>query len=102
MNCIFCNNKKLYHLKTGQVKCASCKKKFSLKKIEKDLSIINAFCQNKTANQASIDLNINYITVKNRYEILRNEIALYLEEQYQGKNVLQYDEYIYLEQSKKK
>jgi len=102
MNCIFCNNKKLYHLKTGQAKCSLCKKKFSPKKIEREQNIIKAFCQNQTANQTANNLNINYITIKRKYELLRNNIALYLEEQYQGKHVLQYDEYIYLEQSKKK
>lgn len=102
MKCIYCNHEKLYTLKSGQIKCAKCKKKFSQKKIKSNLEIIECFCENLTANEASKKLAINYVTVKNRYELFRQLIANFLEKEYRDKTVMEYDEYIYLEKSKKK
>ncbi|WP_373036678.1 transposase [Sulfurimonas sp.] len=102
MNCIYCNNKKLYELKSGQLKCSACKKKFSPQKIKRDFELIECFCKSMTANQSADYLGINYLTVKTRFELFRGLIANFLEDAYQGKDVLEYDEYIYLNQSKKK
>jgi hypothetical protein len=102
MKCIYCQHAKLYKLKSGQMKCAKCKKKFSVKKIKADLELIACFCENLTANDASKQLSINYITVKKRYKLFRQYIANFLEEEYQNKQVIEYDEYIYIEKSKKK
>ncbi len=101
MRCIYCDNKKLYELKTGQLKCSFCKKKFSSKKIEQNKNIIECFCDNLTINQAKDKLELNYITVSKKYKSFREKISIYLEEQYQDKDTIQYDEYIYLEKSKK-
>ncbi|QOY52773.1 transposase [Candidatus Sulfurimonas baltica] len=102
MKCIYCNNEKLYKLKSAQFKCSKCKKKFSPKRVEKDLSIIESFCENLSINQTSKKLSINYVSVKNRYELFRRLIANHLEESYRDKTVIEYDEYIYLPKSKKK
>jgi len=102
MKCIYCNHEKLYELKSGQLKCAKCKKKFSAKKIKTDLELIECFCENLTVNQASKKLTMNYVTVKNRYKLFRQLIANFLEDAYRDKTVVEYDEYIYLEKSKKK
>lgn len=102
MKCIYCQHAKLYELKSGQIKCAKCKKKFSSKKIKTDLELIGCFCENLTVNEASKRLSINYITVKKRYELFRTLIANFLEEEYRNKPIIEYDEYIYLEKSKKK
>lgn len=102
MKCIYCNNEKLYELKSGQYKCVKCKKKFSVKKIKTDLELLECFCENLTANGASKKLAINYVTAKSRYELFRKLIAEHLEDAYKDKQVIEYDEYIYLEKSKKK
>jgi len=102
MKCPNCSSKILYKLKTGQLKCSACRKKFSPKRIQRDINVINSFCHNITANQCAKKLKLNYITVKNRYEDFRKLIAQYLEDTYLGKEVLEYDEYIYLEKNKKK
>lgn len=102
MNCIYCDNKKLYHLKSGQVKCSRCKKKFSLNKIRKDLALIEAFCEDLTANETTQKTNLNYVTVTNRFKLFRVLIANFLEDNYRDKTVLEYDEYIYLPYSKKR
>ena len=102
MKCIYCNNENLYKLKSGQLKCAKCKKKFSPKKIQTDSEIIECFINDLTANQSAKKLNMSYVTVKKRYELFRSLIANFLEEQYANKDVIEYDEYIYLQKSKKK
>lgn len=102
MKCIYCNNDKLYQLKSSQVKCSKCKKKFSLRKVQRDLDLIKLFCEGMSANQVHTKLNLNYVTVKNKYDMFRQLIANFLEEQYRDKTVIEYDEYIYLEKSKKK
>ncbi|MFA6190824.1 MAG: transposase [Sulfurimonas sp.] len=102
MKCIYCNHEKLYELKSGQLKCAKCKKKFSAKRTETDSALIACFCENLTIHQASKKLSINYVTVKNRYKLFRQLIANFLEDAYKDKTVVEYDEYIYLEKSKKK
>ncbi len=101
MECIYCNNKKLYHLNSGQLKCSNCKKKFSVKKIEKDLKIIECFCNDLNINEVSKKLDINYVTVKKRYDLFRQLIASRLEDEFKDKTVIEYDEYIYLEKSKR-
>lgn len=102
MNCIYCNYNKLYTLKTKQLKCARCKKKFSSKKIIQKKNIINCFCDDLTINQTKQKLTLNYLTIKRVYDNLRKQIAIYLENQYIQENVIAYEEYIYLEKSKKR
>lgn len=102
MRCIYCNHEKLYELKSGQKKCAKCKKKFSVKKQKTNMQIIEFFCNNLSVNETSKVLNLNYITVKKKFMFFRQLLCEYSEQQYQNKTVLEYDEYIYLEKSKKK
>jgi len=102
MNCPYCNYNRIYHLNTGQGKCSKCLKKFSLKKIQRDNDLVKAFCDNKSANESSKEIGLNYLSVKKRYDLFRVLIANYLEEQYNQYPVKEYDEYIYLPKSKKK
>jgi len=102
MNCPFCNHNIIYTLQTTQKKCAKCLQKFSEKKILFEKKIISLFCENITVNQCVKNHNLNYVTVKKKYDKYRQLIASFLEEEYLNKQVLEYDEYIYLELSKKK
>jgi hypothetical protein len=102
MRCIYCNHTKLYTLNTKQLKCAKCKRKFSPKKLSQKQNIIKCFCENYTINQAKQKLGINYITIQKEYLSIRKYIASFLENQYNQNNVISYDEYIYLPQSKKR
>jgi transposase-like protein len=101
MNCKYCGNTKLYILKTHQLKCSKCKKKFSLNKIQQKKNIIECFCNNLTINQATLKLSLNYITIKKQYTKLRQDIALYLENSYIQEDIIAYEEYLYIEKSKK-
>ena len=102
MKCPYCNYSNIYTLATGQSKCAKCLKKFSPKKIQRDIELIELFCNDKSVNESAKILSINYVTVKKRYELFRGLIGNYLEEQYNQYEVKEYDEYIYLPKSKKK
>jgi len=102
MNCPFCNHNIIYTLQTTQKKCAKCLQKFSEKKILFEKKIISLFCENITVNQCVKNHNLNYVTVKKKYDKYRQLIASFLEEEYLNKKILEYDEYIYLELSKKK
>lgn len=102
MQCIYCRHTKLYELKSAQLKCAKCQRKFSAKKIKTDAKLIECFCEDITAYEASRQLDVSYVTVKKKYELFRQLIANFLEDEYKDKEVVEYDEYIYLEKSKKK
>jgi len=102
MNCPYCNHDIIYALNTSQKKCAKCLRKFSEKKILFEKNIINLFCENYTVNRCVKEKAHNYITVKKKYENYRKQIAIFLEDEYKSQEVKEYDEYIYLEQSKQK
>ncbi len=101
MKCIYCNHHKLYNLKNGHKKCAACKRKFSTKKLERDFRVLRLYSEGKNALLVSKSLKINYLTVKNLYTLFRKLSAKFLEESYDGRRVVEYDEYIYLPKSKK-
>lgn len=102
--CPFCNNKHLYDLQEHYKKCSSCKKKFSLKKLEVDITVIEFFCNQISANRCAKLLNVNYRTIKNRYDLFRKLIANFLEEQYQEsiKDHSSHEEFYYFTDKQKK
>ena len=103
MKCQNCNNTTFYKLQNEYIKCKQCAKKYSLKKLQKEESIKNAFIQNLTALQSSKELNLNYRTIKDRYDEFRYKIAMYLEDEYNKsiKDNSEYEEYYYFNQRQK-
>lgn len=102
--CPFCSTKRLYTLQNNYKKCSYCNKKFSLKKIETDYTIISFFCNNISAFRCSKILKLNYRTVQNRYVFFRKLIAKYLEEEHYN-SVLDnssYEEFYYFTNKEKK
>lgn len=102
MNCPYCNSSKYYILGTKQRKCLQCRKKYSPKKILLNKKIIESFCDDFNIKKTADNLEINYLTVKKRFDIFRTLIINFLEEQYNKSQTIEYDEYIYLSKSKKK
>ena len=104
MICLNCNNTTFYTLANDYIKCKSCTKKYSLRKLEKDELIIIKFSENKNALEASRELELNYKTVKDRFDIFRKKIALHLEEEYNSsiKNYNEYEEFYYIKEREKK
>ncbi len=100
MKCIYCNYP-TYKLKNGYYKCKSCKRKFSPKKIERQRAIKRCFYKDFTINRCALYLGLNYITVKNYYQKIREEIAILQEKDFANKQkILEYDEYIYIPKTK--
>lgn len=102
MNCIYCNNKKLYQLSITQVKCSYCKKKFSIEKIERKKLIKSCFENNLNASQCAKKLDLNYVTVSNEYKKIRLHIIKKLQNDFEKSIQMGYEEYIYVEKSKRK
>ena len=104
MKCQNCNNTNFYILANDYIKCKKCAKKYSLKKIEKDKQVAISFSQNKNALETSKELQLNYKTVKDRFDIYRKEIAIYLENQYNNsvKDNTEYEEFYYIKEREKR
>jgi len=102
MKCKYCGNDTFYKLKNDQLKCKVCKRKFSPEKIKRDHKIAECFCKGLSALECAKKESLHYITVKKRYDSFRKKIITFSEENFQGKDVIEYDEYIYLEKSKKR
>ena len=104
MICQNCNNTTFYTLANDYIKCKTCAKKYSLKKLQKDDLIIIQFCENKNALKISKELELNYKTVKDRFDIFRKKIALFLEHEYNHsiKDYNEYEEFYYIKEREKK
>ena len=104
MICQNCNNTTFYTLANDYIKCKTCAKKYSLKKLQKDDLIIIKFCENKNALQVSKELEVNYKTIKDRFDIFRKKIALYLENAYNNSihDYNEYEEFYYIKEREKK
>ena len=104
MICQNCNNTTFYTLANDYIKCKTCAKKYSLKKLQKDDLIIIQFCENKNALEVSKELELNYKTVKDRFDIFRKKIALFLENEYNNsiKDYNEYEEFYYIKEREKK
>jgi len=100
--CLYCNNF-VYHLKDGRLKCSKCLKKTSKEKINKIITLIDAFVENESANKLSKRLHISYLSTQNYFEEFRYICASLSQEEYEIKRHLEceYEEYYYLHKSKK-
>lgn len=103
MICPYCKSKRVYNLKDDYKKCSVCKRKFSPRKIETDLRVIEFFCNNINANKCSKILKVNYRTIQNRYMLFRKLIAYFLEEKHYASihDNSSYEEYYYFTNRKK-
>lgn len=102
-NCIYCSHKILYTLKNGHIKCSKCKKKFSPRKVETFLKILQGFCNDINALELSKQLSLNYLTITKSYQSIRYKIAFFCQYEFEKHEnyITQYDEYIYLPNNKK-
>ncbi|MBN2896485.1 MAG: transposase [Campylobacterales bacterium] len=100
--CIYCQNP-LYTLHNGHVKCATCKRKYSPMKLERDFAVIDAFVAGESAHAAANRLGLNYQSIATRYHLLRALAAADLERRYseRGEEVAEFEEYLYLEASRR-
>jgi len=98
MECIYCNNKKVYYLSDGLIKCAKCKRKFSPKKVQRKKLIKDYFIKGYSATKCAKILNMHYNTVNSYYTKFRQNLVKELEISYQqnADQIDGYKEHIYL------
>ena len=101
MKCIYCNNPHTYILADTQRKCSKCKRKFSLKKIQREEKLFSYFKKGLTVRETALECKMHFLTVQNYFEKFRKNLAIYADELYQqnAHRVTDYDEYLYLARS---
>ena len=76
-SCFFCSSQNTKEQSLNRIYCLSCKKRYSLKKIQRLKKIIECFALEVPALKASSFLNISYKTVHQNYQIIRKKIAAF-------------------------
>lgn len=101
MKCIYCNHPHVYVLADTQIKCSKCKRKFSLKKVQREEKLLEYFKKGCTARKTAQETKMHFLTVQKYFEKFRRNIAIFSDEQYQlnSHRVTEYDEYLYLPKS---
>lgn len=100
--CLFCHNF-AYTLGDGRIKCSKCLKKISLEKINKIMLLIYAFVDNESALSLAKRTHLSYSSVQKHFHNFRILAAQICEEEYEHvrDHQCEYEEYYYLESSKK-
>lgn len=100
--CLFCHNF-AYTLGDGRVKCSKCLKKISLEKINKIMLLIYAFVDNESALSLAKRTKLSYSSVQKYFHTFRILSAQICEKEYEQvrEQQCEYEEYYYLESSKK-
>lgn len=100
--CLSCHNY-LYHLADGRLKCSKCNKRRSKERINKIITLIYAFVNNESALHTSKRVHISYVSTQSYFNSFRLLCASIDEEEYQLKrhNECEYEEYFYIQESKK-
>ena len=100
--CLYCANY-VYFLSDGRLKCSECSKKVSLNRINKIITLIYCYINDESALSVSKRLHLSYASVQNYYENFRALSAQICEREYEHirDKTCEYEEYFYLENSKK-
>jgi len=80
--CWFCNHYGLLKLNDKRVWCGSCRKKYSLQKLKRDLNVLYYFYLEVSARKCAKELKISYSAVSRRYKIFRKAIIEYSEQEF--------------------
>ena len=75
--CIFCDKNRLYRLNDNRIKCKSCNKYYSLKKLRTDMMVLYYFYLEISAKKTANELEVDYNTVQSRFMQFRKLIAIY-------------------------
>ena len=75
--CIFCDRNRLYRLQNNRIKCKSCNKYYSLKKLRTDMIVLYYFYLKISARKTANELDTDYQTVQSRFMQFRKKIADY-------------------------
>ena len=88
----------------GRIKCAACKRRYSPKKVQREMELIGLFCRECNALEAAKRAGVSYATAKNLFDRIRRVLPALLEADYERHrdHVVEYDEYLYLDHAKRK
>lgn len=75
--CIYCDKNRLYKLKDNRVKCKSCNKYYSLKKLRTNMIVLYYFYLEISAKKTARELEVDYDTVQSRFMQFRKAITEY-------------------------
>ena len=75
--CLFCDKYGLYKLRDKRLKCKNCNKKYSIKKLKRDLEILYYFYLEISARRTANELDLNYKTIQSRFMNFRKSINRY-------------------------
>lgn len=79
--CIFCKSNELYKLKDKRIKCKNCNKKYSIKKLKRDLELLYYFYLEISARRAANEMNLDYGVVHRKFMDFRKLISEYCNNQ---------------------
>lgn len=80
--CWFCEKYGLSRLKDKRVWCGSCRTKYSLTKLKRDLRVLYYFYLEVSARKCAKELHLDYETVSKRYASYRQAIVQYLDAEF--------------------
>lgn len=80
--CWFCGSYGLSRLADKRVWCSSCRKKYSLHKLKRDLEVLYYFYLEVSARKCAQELHFDYQTVSSRYSQYREAIIEYSEQEF--------------------
>lgn len=80
--CWFCGSYGLSRLKDKRAWCSSCRRKYSPRKLKRDLSVLYYFYLEVSARKCARELNLSYKTVAKRYAKYRKAIAAYSKQEF--------------------
>ena len=103
MSCIYCGHYILYKLNDGNFKCAKCKRKFSLKKLDRKAKILKGFLDGSLPKEISKKYDFSYASVVKEIKNIRKVIANICEEEFLKKEeIKEFEEYLYIPATLKK
>ena len=80
--CWFCGKYGLLRLGDKRIKCKNCSKKYSLRKLKRDLQVLYYFYLEVSARKCARELNLSYNTAATRYALFREAIVKYSEQEF--------------------
>jgi len=103
LSCIYCGHYILYKLNDGNFKCAKCKRKFSLKKLDRKAKILKGFLDGSLPKEISKKYDFSYASVVKEIKNIRKVIANICEEEFLKKEeIKEFEEYLYIPATLKK
>src|SRR3989304_9249705 len=57
--CVFCGKRKVCHTSRGYIKCLSCKRQKSLKRLRRELLVLLGFVEQRPAYQVAVEYGLS-------------------------------------------